>query len=194
MMAALVIFCLVASAALFAVYAAIRLAPYCRAVRSCGWWFAAFAAVATIYGGGKARVFYPQTDPDVAWLIDRGSYVTNDFVHVDFVRVVVPDAAPLYIDRRPVDSTNDTEWAEWITTTFAAFPVPQDIPLAAATNYDFAVYTTWTPGPAVETNGVWHANWGLDRKARRYLIPLRTSVRIDAEVIATPKSKEDHKK
>ena len=152
--------------------------------------FLAAVAAATIYGGSKGRVIFPRTDPDVAWLSDRGSYVTNDYAHIDFVRVAVPDSAPLLIDIRPVGSTDEAEWATLIETTFSAFPPPQDVALVAATNFDWAVYTTWTPGPAVETNGVWHANWGLDRRERRYLIPLRTAVRVDGEIIATPKSKE----
>ena len=158
--------------------------------------FALAGAAATIYGGGKGRVgtvSFPRTDPQVAYLADAGSYVTNDFVHVSFTRVVVPDSAGLFIDRREVSSTNDADWVTHLATTFAQFQVPQDVPFTAATNWNWAVYTDWTPGPAVETNGVWHAMFGLDRKTGRHVIPVRACIRVDADVIATPKSKEDNR-
>lgn len=159
--------------------------------------FALAGVAATIYGGGKGRVgtvSFPRTDPQTAWLSDDGSYVTNDVVHVAFRRVVVPGNAPLFIDRRLVSERgDDSAWIGHVETTFDAFPVPQDIRFEAATNWDWIVYTTWTPGPSVQTNGVWHAVWGKDRKAHRHFIPLRTSVRVDGQVIATPKSKEENK-
>lgn len=153
----------------------------------------AMAGAVTWYAGGKhaARVDYPRTDPLQAYLTDAGSYVTNDFVHVAFARIIVPDSAPLLIDYRQVGSTNDADWVNHTTTTFAQFAVPCDLPFAAATNYNWAVYTTWTPGPSVQTNGVWHANWGVDRRTGRHAIPIRTAVRLDGETIATPKSKEN---
>lgn len=153
----------------------------------------AVALVATLYGGRKGTISYPRTDPLAAYLVNVGSYVTNDAVHVNFTRVIVPDAANLYIDRRLVSSTNDADWVNHLTTTFAQFQPPQDIPCQAATNWDWIVYTDWTPGPSVQTNGVWHAMFGLDRQAGRHIIPVRACIRVDADVIATPKSKEDQR-
>lgn len=158
-----------------------------------GWGITAFAAIAcvcTIYAR-KGSVYYPRTDPTVSYLIDRGSYVTNDLVHIDFLRVIVPDTATLYIDRRQVDSADDEDWVTHETMTFAECSPPLDIPYADATNYDWAVYTDWTPGPSVVTNGVWHAFWGKDNRQRMFFIPVRTAVRVDGDTIATPKSKED---
>ena len=156
----------------------------------------ALAGAATIYGGSKSRVgtvSFPRTDPLVAYLSDAGSYVTNDFVHVAFTRVVVPDSAGLFIDRRAVSSTNDADWVTHIATTFEQFQPPQDVQFTAASNWNWAVYTDWTPGPAVETNGVWHAMFGIDRRSGRHVIPVRACIRVDADVIATPKSKEDNR-
>lgn len=153
----------------------------------------AVGVVCTLYGGRKGRVTYPQTDPTAAYIVDAGSYVTNDYVHVNFTRIIAPDSATLYIDRREVSSTNDADWVTHLTTTFSQFQVPQDIPFSCATNWDWVVYTDWTPGPTVQTNGVWHAMFGLDRKSGNHIIPVRSCIRLDTEVIATPKSKEDNK-
>ena len=151
-------------------------------------------AVACTVCARKGNITYPATDPTTAYLRDDGSFVTNDLVHVSFTRIIVPDTATLCIDRRRVDSEgDDSAWTSHIETTFADFQVPQDIQFESATNWDWVVYTTWTPGPSVQTNGVWHAVWGKDQKLHRYFIPLRTSVRVDGQVIATPKSKEDNK-
>lgn len=154
--------------------------------------FAVLASVAAIYGGRKGTVTYPRTDPQQAYLVDAGSYVTNDLVHINFTRLIVPNSAALYVDRRPVDSTNDVDWVNQLVTTFGETLPPFDVPFATATNYDWIVYTTWTPGPSVVTNGVWHANWGKDVRNRVRIIPLRTAVRVDGRTIATPKSKEDN--
>lgn len=141
--------------------------------------------------GRKGGITFPRTDADASYLTNRGSFITNDYVHIDFARIIAPDSAHVFVDYRQVDMTNDTDWATLIDSTFAEFSVPTNVPFANATNYDWMVYTTWTPGPSVLTNGVWHAMWGLDKRGKRYLIPIRTAVRVDGEVIATPKSRED---
>ena len=160
--------------------------------------FCGAVAVACLYGGAKhgGTISYPKTDTDVAYLIDAGSYVTNDAVHVTFTRVpTVPDTATFYLDYCALDGTNEqgvaTNWVNAKTATFADLTVPFDFAFAAATNYNWMAYTDWTPGPAVQTNGVWHAYWGVDKKEGRYFIPVRTCVRDGGSVIATPKSKWD---
>lgn len=140
----------------------------------------------------KHLVSYPRTDPTTDYLTDAGSYVDSDrdIVHIDFRRIIVPDSAMLYVDRLR-DGEGDESWENVFAATFGETPIPLEITCQNATNYRWIVYTDWTPGPAVKTNGIWRANWALDRRARRYIIPLRTAVRVDGETIATPKSKED---
>lgn len=140
----------------------------------------------------KHTVLYPRTDPTTTYLIDNGSYVDSDTdtVHIDFRRIIVPDSAMVYVDRIQIGDESGI-WSTEYSSTFSDLVLPLEIYVANATNYRWMVYTDWTPGPAVQTNGVWHANWGIDRKKRRYLIPLRTAVRVDGDTIATPKSKED---
>ena len=153
--------------------------------------FAVLACFLT-WAAQKHLVSYPSTDPTTAYLTDAGSWVDSDtdIVHIDFRRIIVPDSAMLYVDRLFLTEGNES-WENVFAATFGETPLPLEITCQNATNYRWIVYTDWTPGPAVQTNGVWHANWGLDRRSRRYLIPLRTAVRIDGETIATPKSKED---
>ena len=153
--------------------------------------FAVLACFLT-WAAQKHLVSYPSTDPTTAYLTDAGSWVDSDtdIVHIDFRRIIVPDSAMLYVDRLCL-TEGDESWENVFSATFGETPLPLEITFQNATNYRWIVYTDWTPGPAVQTNGVWHANWGLDRRTRKFLIPLRTAVRIDGETIATPKSKED---
>jgi len=187
------------AALVFAVVAAMKCArtvaqAWNGAGRFARYAFLAAALGLTLYGGAKGRIggiTFPFTDPEVRYIIDTGSYVTNDYVHVSFMRMIAPAGAPLMIDRRQVGQTNDVDWVNHLTTTFAQFANPSDIQFQAATNWDWIVYTTWTPGPTVQTNDVWHAYWGRDRNNRGFLIPIRTCVRDGSEIIATPKSRWD---
>ena len=169
--------------------------------KSIPWWDRAvrfallvpFVAGMIVYGSTKARVTYPMTEAGRAYLVDRGSYVTNDFVHIDFERRIVPDDAALVIERRGVASTNDTDWAEFLRTTFAAFAVPTDLPCAGATNWMWIVYADWAPGPSVHTNGILEAKWGVSardaaHRAERLAVgvPAQTTVWADGEMLGTP--------
>ena len=152
-----------------------------------------FVAGMIVYGSTKARVTYPMTEAGRAYLVDRGSYVTNDFVHIDFERRIVPDDAALVIERRGVASTNDTDWAEFLRTTFAAFAVPTDLPCAGATNWTWIVYADWAPGPSVHTNGILETKWGVSardaaHRAERLAVgvPAQTTVWADGEMLGTP--------
>ena len=169
--------------------------------KSIPWWDRAvrfallvpFVAGMIVYGSTKARVTYPMTEAGRTYLVDRGSYVTNDFVHIDFERRIVPDDAALVIERRGVASTNDTDWAEFLRTTFAAFAVPTDLPCAGATNWTWIVYADWAPGPSVHTNGILETKWGVSardaaHRAERLAVgvPAQTTVWADGEMLGTP--------
>lgn len=137
------------------------------------------------YAGTKGfvggRVSYPFTDPETRYLVDHGSYVTNGWVHVDFSRFMVPDSAMLYVDACPISSTNVTadSFNVW-EGTVREFDAPRDIPYEAATNYNWFVYTDWTPGPAVHTNGVLQLLWRKwqeeSEKNRGFFVPSRTGI------------------
>ncbi len=117
-----------------------------------------------IYGSTKPQigtVEFLRTDADIQYFYDRGSYVTNDYVYVDFTTQVVPASANFYGEYRELALTNDTDWVEFVNTTIEDFNPPQPIAFDNATNYCFRFYTDWTPGPAVVTNGVLKINWGV---------------------------------
>lgn len=156
---------------------------------------AVFAVLAGVccWAAQKRLVSFPRTDPTQAYLIDRGSYVDSEtgVVHIDFDRIIVPDSAMMFIDRRRRE--DGAEWENMVSETFADVPLPYETSFEDAADWEYVVYTDWTPGPSVQTNGVWHAMWGRDRKSGRHAIPLRTAVRVDGRTIATPKSREDAK-
>lgn len=144
----------------------------------------------------KRLVRFPRTDPTTAYLIDQDSYVESDddTVHINFSRFVVPDSANLYIDR--IQQSNGVavagaEFVNHMTIKIGEANPPIEFVYPNATNFLWMVYTDWTPGPSVQTNGVWHANWGRDTSNRGFVIPVRTQVRLDGEVIADPKSREN---
>ena len=156
---------------------------------------AVFAVLAGVccWAAQKRLVSFPRTDPTQAYLIDRGSYVDSEtgVVHIDFDRIIVPDSAMMFIDRRRRE--DGAEWENMVSETFADVPLPYETSFPDAADWEYVVYTDWTPGPSVQTNGVWHAMWGRDRKSGRHAIPVRTAVRVDGRTIATPKSREDAK-
>lgn len=151
----------------------------------------------TLYAGAKhitGKVEYPRTDADVAYLVDRGSYVTNDYIYIDFVRhPIVPDSAGFIIEVYALTDTNYEHGVTLVDTTFADFPVPCNVAMDNATNYNAICYTPWTPGPAVRTNGVWRTYWGEAAggagRDHGFLIaiPVRTEITTpDGEQIAPP--------
>ena len=152
----------------------------------------AVAAAVCCWAAQKRLVTYPRTDPTQTYLTDRGSWVDGDLVHVDFSRIIVPDSATMYIDRMEIGA-EDARWVPHLIAAFGDIVLPLEFTHENATNYQWIVYTDWTPGPSVQTNGVWHAMWGRDRVRGAYVIPLRTAVRVDGDTIATPKSREDAK-
>ena len=143
---------------------------------------------AVIYGGSKGTrsVSFPRTDIEVAYLVDAGSYVTNDLVHVAFNSYLIPPDAPIVLSYWPDGSTNEDEVVTALAAPLADFPNPLDFAFENAISNRWYCYTTWTPGPAVHTNGVWQTIWMMDRRDNRYLIPIRTWIEADGDVIAPP--------
>ena len=156
--------------------------------------FLAAALAGVLYGGSKrAPVSYPQTEEGRQYLVNRGSYVSDDYVHIDFERRIVPDDAALVIERREVASTNDTDWAAFLRTTFAAFAVPTNLPCAHATNWNWVVYADWAPPPSVHTNGILEARWGTSTRDAELRaaglavgVPVQSTAWVGGEMAGTP--------
>ena len=127
--------------------------------------FCIFAALAVLWAGGKAKVIFPRVDPEAWYLMDGGSAVSNDVVSVRFVRnPILPASANIFMDGMDVAYTNDEDWA---THSFPAYSNRIDaleingfdFPFQNATNYNWSVYTDWTPSPIIHTNGVAFVMW-----------------------------------
>lgn len=132
------------------------------------------------------RVSFPYTDVETRYIFDAGSYVSNDCVHVAFTRsVVVPDSADFLGYVRPCGSTNDSDWVQFLDTTFAAFHSPSNVPYAGAQTNDFQFFTTYTPGPVVHTNGVAVVNWQrpFDGSTNRFAT-IRTGIYVNDRRLA----------
>ena len=146
---------------------------------------APFVVGLVLYGGAKhvvGKITYPRTDPEVWYLLDNGSYVTNDAVHVAFSRnLIVPASASFYLYGLELSYTNQADWAEHsfcaYSNTFAQISQPFDLPHPAATNFNWIAFTDWTPPPVTHTNGVAYVAWqiGVD-KSMNELVPYRTGV------------------
>ena len=130
---------------------------------------APFVFACIICGATKARVgtvTYPYTDPESRYLIGGDSYTTNDYVHLQFTKsAVVPNTAWLWVEGCPISITNQSEWADnsilAYSNQFANIVTPFDIYYPSATNYNWIVYTDWTPGPVTHTNGVAYVAWRI---------------------------------
>ena len=159
----------------------------CRKMNSHGKIFSLFAVATLVSMGLKpvrnGYVRFPFTEVNKQYIFDNGSYVTNDFVHVDFIKAAfVPQSAPLYCSYRSTASTNDADFVELFRTTFADFSVPQDIPFKGAETNDFYFYTTWTPGPVAHTNGIAVVYW---RQINRDIAaPIKTGIYTNAVRLA----------
>ena len=159
----------------------------------------AFALIGGVccWAAQKRLITFPYTDPTQHYLTDDGSYVDTDTdtVHINFNRIIAPSSAKVYIDYCERGTNNtlgvDANWQHKLVSTFGELQLPYEFTHPNATNYAWIVYTDWIPPSAVETNGVWHALWGKD-VAKRNIIPVRTVVKLDNDVIATPKSKLEY--
>ena len=149
------------------------------------------ALVAAIVGGTKntRNVNFPRTDPEVAYLIDRGSYVSNDWVHVDFTTFLIPSSADIQLAYWPNESTNEDDMVILFRDTLAAWPRPLDFEFENASSNRWFCFTTWTPGPVIHTNGVWQQDWMMGVSNRNVIIPVRTTVLEDGERVMPPEPK-----
>lgn len=143
-------------------------------------------ALATLYGGSKSiteRVDFPRTDPEVAYLVDAGSYVTNDAVHVVFNSYLIPSTAMIYVDAWPKESTSTADIVNVYAAPLAAFPDPLDLAYPGAISNRWYCYTDWTPGSVVHTNGVFEAQWMSVTNNPAFAVPKRTAFFVDERLV-----------
>lgn len=191
---ALAVVSVAALVALLAVLVTVKIWPYLTAAwdglggKGARCVFLAACALACLYGGAKhnyGRVTYPRTDPETWYLLDNGSYVTNDAIHVAFhSNPILPGDANIFIEGLELSYTNQDDWAEHsflaYSNVLSSAVSPFDVPFPAATNYNWLVYTDWTPGPTVHTNGIAYASWQRSiNGSTNELATLKTGIYID---------------
>lgn len=128
-----------------------------------------------------------------AGLKDDGSYTTNDFVHIEWVKSgvpYVPNASTVFIDYRHRKSTN--EWIE-----LADVPVTKyffDATIENATNMVFNIWW-YNEEQEVHTNGVWIYKTVRSRSQNQSsdtfdIIPARATTVVNGKIVAPPSKKE----
>lgn len=130
----------------------------------------------------EKRVKFLQTDPEIAYLIDTGSYVTNNAVHLEFSTRLLPGSAMLYLDYIPADEPADSEnFSTAMSGPLSEFPNPVTLEFENATSNRWIFYTSYTPGPNVHTNGVAVAEFLRAPDSRHIAIPKRATIWEDGE-------------
>lgn len=103
----------------------------------------------------RDRVTFLQTDPEIVHLIDEGSYVATNRVHLAFSTYLLPNSAMLYLDyipkTEPADSVN---FSTFVCGTVGEMPTVSTYEFENAISNRWVFYSVYTQGPNVHTNGV----------------------------------------
>lgn len=146
---------------------------------------AAFAALAhTAYPTSaeknpdrKEPITFLQVDPEIVYLVDLGSYVSNNVVHLEYSPRLLPPSAPLFLDyipkTEPLESQNYTTY---LSGTVESVPQIIEFTFEGAISNHWVFYTTYTPGPNVHTNGVAVAEFLKATKYDNVAVPKRSTI------------------
>lgn len=154
----------VAGLAFFAVFCGQKALWKCRHGRA----LVIFSLCMIAYAGVKNlnKVNIVSSDFESQYIFDTGSYVTNDFVHLEFNTLGLPDSAPIVFGWASYDATNvadfvvvrATTWGEWKADYFDVErnEIVWDYSSFDGNAMDVAwyLYTTYVVPPSVHTNGV----------------------------------------
>lgn len=138
---------------------------------------------------GGTKILFPQCSPYYELIRDAGSEATADGLVIRYVRHrILPDDADFQVWTRPLGSTNDSDYVERVASTVGACPSPFRLPLPGADNMEAVVFTTWSPGPSIHTNGTLVVMWrGTNTADGAVLaVPLGTSVTEGGARLAPP--------
>lgn len=145
--------------------------------------FSLLAFVCTMQGGSKtptAGVIFYRTDPEIVWLKDTGSFVSNDVVHVSFQpHAQLPDDAILQMWHAPTNSMESaSSWRQYGTDVFLGdAPRQFDIIYTNAMEYAWCFFTTYVRPPISSTNDTIYIEGILDNKSENAIgIPIHTEI------------------
>lgn len=132
----------------------------------------------------KDPIGFLRTDPEVVYLIDNGSYVSNNIVHLEFTPRLLPPSAELFLDfipkTEPVDST---AYTNYLSGTVETVPNVVEFEFENAISNRWIFYTTYTPGPNVHTNGVAVAEFLKAKNYENVAVPKRSTIWEDGKRI-----------
>jgi hypothetical protein len=125
----------------------------------------------------KEPIAFLQTDPEVKYLIDNGSWVSNDVVHLEFVTRLLPPSAMLYLDYIPKTEPQDSlNYSTYLFGSVDTIPNVVEFMFEGAISNRWVFYTTYTPGPNVHTNGVAVAEFIKAKKYDNVAVPKRSTI------------------
>lgn len=125
----------------------------------------------------KEPIAFLQTDPEVKYLIDNGSWVSNDVVHLEFSTRLLPPSAMLYLDYIPKTEPQDSlNYSTYLYGSVDTIPNVVEFMFEGAISNRWVFYTTYTPGPNVHTNGVAVAEFIRAKKYDNVAVPKRSTI------------------
>lgn len=130
------------------------------------------------------KVQFWSASSDTVYLIDNGSYVSNNLVHISFVTRLLPDSAMIFLDFIPKGAEPSAEnYSTFKAMTSAEWPRDIDFEFEDAISNKWVMYTTYTPGPAVHTNGVAVAEFLKAQKYDNVAVPKRSTIWQDGKML-----------
>lgn len=125
----------------------------------------------------KDPIGFLRTDPEVVYLIDNGSYVSNNIVHLEFSTRLLPPSAELFLDYIPkTEPADSTAYTNYLSGSVATVPNVVEFEFENAISNRWIFYTTYTPGPNVHTNGVAVAEFIKAAKYDNVAVPKRSTI------------------
>ena len=130
------------------------------------------------------RVQFWHASTDTVYLIDNGSIVTSNKVHIAFQTRLLPGSAMIFLDYRPKDAEPSAEnYSTFQAMTADEWPREVDFDFEGALDYMWVMYTTYTPGPVVHTNGVAVAEFLCSPKYNNVAVPKRSTIWEDGKML-----------
>lgn len=150
--------------------------------------FIGMALVAFPASREKQRVKDPigflRTDPEIVYLIDNGSYVSNNVVRLEFSTRLLPPSAELFLDYIPkTEPADSTAYTTYLSGSVETVPNVVEFEFENAISNRWIFYTTYTPGPNVHTNGVAVAEFLKAKNYENVAVPKRSTIWEDGKRI-----------
>ena len=125
----------------------------------------------------KDPIGFLRTDPEITYLIDKGSWVSNNVVRLEYETRLLPASAMIYLDYIPkTEPADSTAYTNYLSGTVATVPTVVEFEFENAISNRWVFYTTYTPGPNVHTNGVAVAEFLKSTKYDNVAVPKRSTI------------------